>query len=228
MHLLHFLRWVTLFVLPPPSPLSDEGEQPYSPSSPTPPSPTPPLPPRDQHECPIAIVQPLPPYCHQPYNNHENIVWAGAANHPVSRSCHQAGRVGYYSCSLGRPCLRPQSSAQFPAIDPPLPHSATNGILSLHGQHDITPEEEESWEDFGWTAGATDAQQQRSAADLEWDANVDEAAYAGAAAYREGRYGQNGYTHGGMRGLPLVTLDRRIVGISVGISMSVSTMYVGG
>jgi hypothetical protein len=201
MHLLHFLRWVTLFVSPPPSPLSDEGEQPYSPSSPTPPSPTPPLPPRDQHERPIAIVQPLPPYCHQAYNNHENIVWAGAANHPVRQSCHQAGRVGHYSCSLGRPCLRPQSSAQFPAIDPPLPHSATNGIQSVHGQHDITPEEEESWEDFGWTAGATAAaaRQQRSGEwsqdNLDWDANVDEAAYAGAAAYREGRHGPNGYAH---------------------------------
>jgi hypothetical protein len=148
----------------------------------------------------------LAPYSqYQAYNNHENIVWAGAATHPVRRSCYQAGRVGHYSCSLGRPCLCPQSSAQFPAIDPPLPHSVTNGIQSVHGQHDITPEEGESWENSGWTAGATaaDAQQQRSAADLEWDADVDDDAYAGAAAYREihgeGRHRPNGYAHCGMR-----------------------------
>jgi hypothetical protein len=218
MHVLHFLRWVALFASPPSSPLS-EGEQTYSPSSPTPPSPPPrpficdtSLPRRDQRERPIARVQPLPPISpilpysqYQVYNNHENIVWAGAANHPARRSCYHAGRVGHYSCSLVRPCLRPQSSAQYPAIDPPIPHRATNGIQSGHGQHDISPEEGESSENSGWTAGATaaDAQQARSAADLEWDADVDEDAYAGAAAYREihgeGRHGPNRYAHRGMR-----------------------------
>jgi hypothetical protein len=77
----------------------------------------------------------------------------------------------------------------------------TYGIQSWHGQHDISSEEGESLENSGWTAGATaaDAQQPRSAADLEWDADLDEDAYAGAAAYREirgeGRHGPNGYAH---------------------------------
>jgi hypothetical protein len=175
MHVLHFLRWLALFASPPSPPLS-EGELPYSPSSPTPSSPTPPppLPRHDQHKRPIARVQPLPPISpippySQAYNDHENIVWAGATNHPARRSCYHAGGVGHYSCSLGRPCLRPHgpSSAQYPAIDPPIPHRATNGIQSVHGQHDISPEERE--ENSGWTAGATaaDAQQQRSAANLE-------------------------------------------------------------
>jgi hypothetical protein len=182
MHVLHFLRWLALFASPPSPPLS-EGELPYLPSSPTPSSltPPPPLPRRDQHERPVARVQPLPPISpipphSQAYNNHENIVWAGAANHPARRSCYHAGRVGHYSCSLGHPCLRPHgpSSAQYPAIDPPIPHRATNGIQSVHGQHNISPEERE--ENSGWTAGPTaaDAQQPRSAADLEWDAEVDE------------------------------------------------------
>jgi hypothetical protein len=53
------------------------------------------------------------------------------------------------------------------------------------------------WEDFGWTAGATAAAAAAPTQDdLEWDVNVDEAAYAGAAAYREG---PNGYVHRGMR-----------------------------
>jgi hypothetical protein len=208
MHLLHFLRWLALFALPPSPPLS-EGEQPYSPSSPTPSSPTPPpLPRRDQHERPIARVLPLqlqlppispiPPPWDSLIRDHENIVWAGAANHPARRSCYHAGRVGHYSCSLGRPCLRPHgpSSAQYPAIDPPIPHRATNGIQIVHGQHDISPEDRE--ENSGWTAGATaaDAQQPRSAADLEWDAEVDEDAYAGAAAYTH----MDGYAHRGMMG----------------------------
>jgi hypothetical protein len=116
MHVLHFLRWLALFASPPSPPVS-EGEQPYSPSSPMPSSPTPPppLPRRDQHERPIARVLPrqlqLPPISPPPwesraYNDHENIMWAGAANHPARRSCYHAGRVGHYSCSLGRPCLR--------------------------------------------------------------------------------------------------------------------------
>jgi hypothetical protein len=135
MHVLHFLRWLALFASPPSPPLS-EGEQPYSPLSPTPSSPTPPLPRRDQQERPIARVlprqlqlppiSPIPPPWDSLIRDHENIVWAGAANHPPRRSCYHAGRVGHYSCSLGRPCLLPHgpSSAQYPAIDPPIPHRA--------------------------------------------------------------------------------------------------------
>jgi hypothetical protein len=76
----------------------------------------------------------------------------------------------------------------------------------VHGQHDI--EEEESWEDFGWTAGATAAaapyqqrQQQRSGewSQDDWETNVDAAANANAANYYEERNGPNGYEHPGMR-----------------------------
>jgi hypothetical protein len=76
----------------------------------------------------------------------------------------------------------------------------------VHGQHDI--DEEESWEDFGWTAGATAAdvpyqqrQQQRSGewSQDDWETNVDAAANANAANYYEERNGPNGYAHRGMR-----------------------------
>jgi hypothetical protein len=127
--------------------------------------------------------------------DHEDIVWAGAANHPARQSCYHAGRVSHYSCTLGRPCLRPHgpSTAQYPSIEPPIHPSRTNGIQSVHGQHDVSPpvEREEFWTD-GWTAApsypAADAQQPRSAADLEWDASVDEDAYEGAAAYSPTSY----------------------------------------
>jgi hypothetical protein len=91
-----------------------------------------------------------------------------------------------------------------PAVE--LPHSAANGFQSVHGQHNI--DEEESWEDFGWTAGATAAaapyqqrQQQRSGewSQDDWETNVDAAAGANAANYYEARDGPNGYAHRGMR-----------------------------
>jgi hypothetical protein len=136
-------------VASPPSPPSEE-QPPYSPLSPTPPSPprhfvarnSPPLHRREQQERPTVRVLPFrpappspplpgetPPYRHQAYNNHENIVWAGAANHPARRSCYHAGRVGHDSCTRGRPC-HGLSSAQMPAIDPPIHPAHTNG------QHD--------------------------------------------------------------------------------------------
>jgi hypothetical protein len=127
MHLLILLRWVTLFVSPPPFPSNEEESPPPSPP-----------PPRDQHQRPIAIVQPLPPvfqpvFANQPMRiHHENIIWPGAADHPARRTCQLAGRVGHYRCSPGRPCLRPHPSAQIPAVQ--LPHSATNGFQSVHAK----------------------------------------------------------------------------------------------
>jgi hypothetical protein len=189
-------------VASPPSPPFSEEQPPYSPSSPTPPSPpphfvarnTPPLPRRDQQERPTVRVlpfRPAPPSPPLPWEtprrDHEDIVWAGAANHPARRSCYHAGRVSHNSCTRGRPCLRPHglSSAQMPAIDPPIHPSHTNG------QYDyFSPpvEREEFWTDGLTVAQRTDAQQPRSAADLEWDASVDEDAYEGATAYSPTSY----------------------------------------
>jgi hypothetical protein len=200
-HLLILLRlWAALFVSPPPSPW-DEEESP-------PPSPPPPqhlIP--HQHQRPVAVVQPLPPmFANQPMRiHHENIIWPGAADHPARRTCQQAGSVGHYRCSPGRPCLRPHPSAQIPAVQ--LPHSATNRFQSVHGQDDIELPGEESWEDFGWTAGATAAAapyQQRQQQETgewsqdDWERNVDSAAAAAAADSYE-VWGQNGYAHRGMR-----------------------------
>jgi hypothetical protein len=197
-HFLILLRlWAALFVSPPSSP-SDEEELP-------PPSPPPPqhlvIPP--QHQRPVAVVQPLPPmFANQPMRiHHENIIWPGTADHPARRTCHQAGRVGHYRCSPGRPCLRPHPSAQ-------IPHSTTNGFQSMHGQDDIS--EENSWEDFDWTAGAAAAaapyqqrqqQEHHEWSQDDWEENVSAAAAAAAAdsyKVRNAAAGHNGYAHRGI------------------------------
>jgi hypothetical protein len=148
-----------------------------------------------------------------PRRDHEDIVWAGAANHPARRSCYHAGRVGHYSCTRGRPCLGPHglSSAQMPAIGPPIHPSHTNGIQSVHGQYDVSPpvEREEFWTDGLTVAQRTDAQQPRSAADLEWDASVDEDAYEGATAYSPTSYAySDGYTARGRTNAAATGHDR--------------------
>jgi hypothetical protein len=163
-HLLILLRLVAaLFVSPPPS---DDGESP-------PPSPPPP-----QNQRPVAVFQPLPQLLankSQACNNHENIIWPGAADHPARRTCQQAGRVGHYRCSPGRPGLRPHPPAQ-------IPHSATNGFQSVHGQEDI----ELSWEDFDWTTGAAAAaapyQQRQQQEHHEWSQDDWEEDVSAAAA----------------------------------------------
>jgi hypothetical protein len=97
-----------------------------------------------------------------------------------------------------------------PAIDPPIHPSQTNG------QHDVSPpvEREEFWTDGLTAAQRTDAQRPRSAADLEWDASVDEEAYEGATAYSPTSYRySDGYMQqiraGGM--LPQVTIGKQTV-----------------
>jgi hypothetical protein len=193
-------------VASPPSPPSEE-QPPYSPSSPTPPSPpghfvarnSPPLPRREQQERPTIRVlpfRPAPPSPPLPWKTPrrdlENIVWAGAANHPVRRSCYHAGRVGHNSCTRDRPCLHGISSAQMPAIDPPIHPAHTNG------QHDyFSPpvKREEFWTDVLTDAQWTDAQRPRTEANQEWDETVDEEAYEGATAYSPTSYAySDGYT----------------------------------
>jgi hypothetical protein len=77
------------------------------------------------------------------------------------------------------------SSAQMPAIDPPIHPAHTNG------QHDyFSPpvEREEFWTDGLTVEQRTDAQRPRTEADQEWDDTVDEAAYEGATAYSPTSY----------------------------------------
>jgi hypothetical protein len=130
MVLLILLRLVaSLFVSPPPPP-SDDGESELPDKSPPPspqhqlaaaPPPQPPPPPRPQ----LYVNQ------RQRYNNHEDIIWPGPADHPDRQTCQLAGSVGHYRCSPRRLCRCPHPSAQV-EITPQmtLPHSATNG----HGQ----------------------------------------------------------------------------------------------
>jgi hypothetical protein len=168
MVLLILLRLVaSLFVSPPPPP-SDEGES-ESPDESPPPSP--------QHQRAVAVAQPPPPppppqlYANQRYNNHEDIIWPGAADHPDRQTCQLAGSVGHYRCSPRRSCRRPHLSAQV-EITPQmtLPHSATNG----HGQGDISL----SWEeDFDWTGGAAAAAApSHELSQDDWEENVGAAA----------------------------------------------------
>jgi hypothetical protein len=101
-----------------------------------------------------------------------------------------------------------------PAIDPPIHPSHTNG------QYDVSPpvKREEFWTDGLTAAQRTDAQQPRSAADLEWDASVDEDAYEGATAYSSTSYTySDGYAANprGRRNAATVTIGKQTVGTRI-------------
>jgi hypothetical protein len=180
---------------PSPPPLSSEEQPPYSPSSPTPPSVRDSLPPphyvahnslplrrREQQDRPSLRVlpfRPAPPSLPLPWEtprrvNHEDIVWAGADRHPARRS-----------------------SAQMPAVEPPIhPHHTNGHDTNRHEYSSPSPpvEREEFWTDGLTDAQRTDAQRPRTEDDQEWDDNVDEAAYEGATAYSLTSYERsNGY-----------------------------------
>jgi hypothetical protein len=195
------LRLVASPFISPPSPPSDDGESELPPPSP-------------QHQRPVAVVQPLPPPSppsppsqlplfanqHQLYNNHEDIVWPGAADHPDRQTCQLAGSVGHYRCSLRRPCRRPHPSTRV-EITPQvtLPHSTTN----RHSQGDVIL----SWEeDFDWTAGAAataapyqqrQQQQNHEWSQDDWEENVGASAAAdNLYNYMEARNAAAGHKDG--------------------------------
>jgi hypothetical protein len=77
---------------------------------------------------------------------------------------------------------------------------------------------EEFWTDGLTAAQRTDAQQPRSAADLEWDASVDEDAYEGATAYSSTSYTySDGYAANprGRRNAATVTIGKQTVGTRI-------------